>query len=90
MSLDEIKEILRANGLPYRSSYSIYNLLGDSYLETEGIKGGMYFALDTACIAVKLFGARLKLTRILEYSNNRGYTPFIAYDSRRSKKTDGG
>lgn len=75
MTLEEVKAILKDNGLSNYYGMTIHDLL----VRSEG-KRGKSISIKTACIAVKLFGVKLKLARRpTKFDDRYLYTSIIGW-----------
>lgn len=79
MTRTKIKETLKANGLNPKHIFDLSSIFVEKF-SVEGIPQSSYLSPSDACIAVKLFGARLRFTKDITFLNDHYYTPFIGYD----------
>lgn len=76
MTLQELNKILKDNKVR-ANPQSLIGVWNNHYT-TEGING-TYLHPREACVAVKLFGAKMKLSNFSYFLNDSCYTPLIVY-----------
>lgn len=86
MTKEEIEQILIKNGfnaMVFKHCINtIYGDYADPTYGDEGVTnlyGACYADIKVACVAVKLFGAKVRLTKRRYLLNSDRHTPFIVY-----------
>lgn len=83
MTLEEVRKRMEDNGFHINRtgvndlSYEVYMCLHDKEIR-ENIRG-RYIYPAAACVAVKLFGVKLKISKLPWYVNSINFTPVLGY-----------